>query len=125
PRIWGRRIDGTTFMVYPMGRKVPFVNIFRQGFVLDGPIGGMCAREGKIFVTHRDASGRGVITAFGYDGSHTTIVSDLPAQGDFGVTDIAVHPSNGRLFFGVGTATNSGVVGLDNIWVKKHPDVCD
>ena len=42
------------------------------------------------------------------------------------MTDIAVDPVSGRLFFGVGAATNSGVVGLDNWnWVQKYPDFCD
>jgi glucose/arabinose dehydrogenase len=70
----------------------------------------------------------GVITEFGYDGSHRTVVSNLPAQGDFSVTDIAVSPVDGMLYFGVGAATNSGVVGLDNFeedWARDHPDACD
>jgi len=41
--------------------------------------------------------------------------------------DISVD-RNGRLYFGVGSATNSGVVGLDNWdsdWVRKHQSFCD
>jgi glucose/arabinose dehydrogenase len=82
----------------------------------------------KLYVTHRDAGGRGTVTAFGLDGSHTTVIGDLPAQGDYSVTDICVRPSDGRLFFAVGSATNSGVVGTDNWmtgWLRKHPEVCD
>jgi glucose/arabinose dehydrogenase len=43
------------------------------------------------------------------------------------VTDLAIGP-NGRLYFGVGTATNSGVVGLDNWsvgWVRRYSRVAD
>jgi glucose/arabinose dehydrogenase len=70
----------------------------------------------------------GVITAFGYDGSHTTVIANLPAQGDYGVTDLAISPVDHRLYFGIGAATNSGVVGLDNWeegWVRKHRMACD
>ena len=44
------------------------------------------------------------------------------------MTDIAVQPSDGRLFFGLGAMTNSGVVGLDDWaigWVQRHPNGCD
>jgi glucose/arabinose dehydrogenase len=107
--------------IYPRGNRIPFLN---QGFVMNGPIGGMVCVAGKIIVTHRDRGGMGVVTALGYDGGHSTIVADLPAQGDYSVTDIAINPVNGRLYFGVGAATNSGVVGLDNWangWVDEHP----
>ncbi len=126
PAIFGFKPSGERFNIYPVGRRIPF-NPVRTGFRIYGPIGGMTVVQGRIYVTHRDANWRGAITAFGYDGSHSTIVADLPAQGDYSVTDIAVHP-NGRLWFGLGAATNSGVVGLDNWesgWVRYYPDFCD
>ena len=70
----------------------------------------------------------GMVTAIGLrDGSRRTIVAGMPAQGDYGLTDLAVSP-DGRLYFGIGTATNSGIVGLDNWavgWVRQHPKVHD
>jgi glucose/arabinose dehydrogenase len=125
PAVFGFKRDGTRFDIYPYGRRIPFIH---TGFTIHGPIGGIFAHRGKIYVSHRDDDDRGVITAFGYDGSHTTIVADLPAEGDYGITDMAINPNNGRLYFGVGSATNSGVVGLDNWaegWVQKHRDFCD
>jgi glucose/arabinose dehydrogenase len=66
----------------------------------------------------------GAITAFDYDGNHTTIIANLPARGDNGMSDLILR--RGRLWFGVGSATNSGVVGMDNWhWVKKYPDFAD
>jgi glucose/arabinose dehydrogenase len=131
PRIYGFKKDGTFFDVYPGKGMLPFrvklpVSIpGTEGFKVYAPIGGMTVAHGKIYVTHRDAEGKGVITAFGYDGSHTTIVADLPAQGDYSVTDI-VSGIDGRLHFGVGTATNSAVVGLDNMsWLRQHRHVYD
>jgi hypothetical protein len=125
PHIFGYHPDGTYFNIYPYKRNVSF---YPTGFVLYGPVGGMAATGGKIFVSHRDHDGQGVITALGYQGEHSTVIAGLPARGDYGVTDLAINPTNGRLFFGVGTATNSGVVGVDNWdegWLKRYPDVLD
>lgn len=128
PRIYGWREDGTFFPVYPRRGPIPLLNLGRGSLDFRGPIGGMVVSQGKAYVSHRDSSGMGVITAFDLkDGSTATVVADLPARGDYGVTDLAVHP-NGRLYFGVGAATNSGVVGLDNWaagWVRKYADFAD
>ncbi|HEY8668637.1 MAG TPA: hypothetical protein VIL86_18465 [Tepidisphaeraceae bacterium] len=125
PRIYGFKHDGTRFDVYPYGRQVPFI---KTGFRIYGPVGGMCIVENRVYVSHRDKDGLGVISALGFDGSHKTILAGLPARGDCGMTDLVMHPRNGRLYFGVGAATNSGVVGLDNWsagWIKDHPDFHD
>ena len=129
PHIFGCRPDGSTFDIYPPFRpiRVPF-NLAKLGYQIYGPIGGIAiAPEGhKVYVSHRDGDGNGVVTAFGYDGSHQTVIASIPAQGDNGMSDVALNPTTGRLWFGVGTATNSGVVGLDNwSWVKKYPNFCD
>ena len=119
-RIFGYRRDGSRFDIYPKGTSLPFGRK-----PVNAPVGGMVAAHGRIFVTHRDAEGKGVVSAFDYDGTQSTIVADLPAQGDHSVTDIAVGP-DGRLYFGVGSATNSAVVGLDNLpWLRRNPDTRD
>jgi hypothetical protein len=122
PHIFGYHKDHTYFNVYPYNRNI---SISPTGFVMYGPIGGMACYKNRIYVSHRDRDDTGVITALGYDGAHNTVVANLPAQGDYGVTDVVIH--NGRVYFGVGMATNSGVVGLDNydLWLKRHPDVHD
>ena len=129
PRIYAIRKDGTMFNIYPTGRRFPQpLRWLQGGFRLYGPIGGIAVDDGKVYVSHRDKDDFGVITAFTYDGKHTTIVGKLPAQGEYGMGDIAIHPPTGRLWFGVGAATNSGVVGLDNWaagWVKNHPNFSD
>jgi glucose/arabinose dehydrogenase len=125
PHIFGFHKDGTYFNIYPWKRNISF---YPTGKVLYGPIGGMVCRNGKIYVSHKDRDGMGVITALGYDGSQTTIIAGLPARGDYGVTDLVFSPIDDRLWFGVGTATNSGVVGQDN-WdegsLKRYPDLHD
>lgn len=117
--------SGKQELFYPRGRKIPFSLVF-TGWKMYGPIGGMVAYQGEVYVSHRDENGMGVITALDNRGNHRTVVANLPAQGDYGVTDIAID--SGLLYFGVGTATNSGVVGLDNWtagWVVRHPEVHD
>jgi hypothetical protein len=129
PRIFGIRKDGSQFTIYPSDKRFPFpINWVKPGFRIYGPVGGIALHEGKVFVTHRDKDGYGAVSAFTYDGKHMTIVGKLPAQGDYGMGGIAIDPSFGRLYFGVGAATNSGVVGLDNWangWVKRYPEFCD
>ena len=131
PHIYGYRRgreDGY-FSIYPAGKRLPLnIQNIAGGFRIYGPIGGMTLdrQSKKLYVTHRNAQGDGVITAFGMDGSHTTVDAGFPAKGDFSITDIAISPTTGRLWFGVGAATNSGVVGLDNWrWAKQNPNFCD
>jgi glucose/arabinose dehydrogenase len=116
---------GKPTIVYPQGKVLgPFRS---NPFRMYGPIGGMAVRDGKIYVSHRDHDDLGVISAITYDGKGSTVIAGLPAQGDYGVTDLAFS-GDGKLYFGVGAATNSGVVGLDNWdagWVQKHPKVSD
>jgi glucose/arabinose dehydrogenase len=125
PSIYGFTPSGSRFTVYhdprlPLGIGSPKHKLY-------GPIGGMVWHDGKLYVSHRDANRRGVISALGYDGSRKTVVAGMPAQGDYGLTDLAIGP-DGRLYFGIGTATNSGVVGIDNWaigWVRRWPGVRD
>ncbi len=51
------------------------------------------------------------------------VLSGLPFYGDFGNSNVVFH--EGAMYFGVGTATNSGVVGPDNSWVGTYPSVRD
>ena len=126
PAIYGFRPDGTRFDIY-RDPNLPF-GIASPKNKLNGPIGGMLYHDGKLYVSHRDRNDLGVITAIRLrDGSRSTIVAGMPAQGDYGLTDLALG-ADGRIYFGIGTATNSGVVGLDNWavgWVRKHPKVHD
>ena len=93
------------------------------------PSAGSLCHNGKLYVSHRDRNGFGVITAFDYYGRppHRRLRPARPGR----VRRHRAWPSDprtGRLYFGVGTATNSGVVGLDDCaigWVGHHPDVCD
>ena len=126
PAIYGFRTDGTRFDIYH-DPNLPFA-IAAPRNKLYGPIGGILYHDGKLYVSHRDRNELGVISAIRLrDGSRTTVVAGMPAQGDYGLTDLALG-ADGRLYFGIGTATNSGIVGLDNWavgWVRRHPKVHD
>ena len=103
PRLYAFAPDGRFFDIYPRGRlpklpNLPF-DIGKGSFDFEGPIGGVVISGGRILVTHRDRNGRGMLTSFGFDGTHSTVVADLPAEGEFGVTDVAVQPIDGPDLF--------------------------
>lgn len=126
PRIYGFNLEDNSYInIYPKGRVFA---LFSRNNVIRAPIGGLAVQGNEIFVSHRDDRGMGRISAIDLEGNIRTVVADLPAAGDHSVTDIAIHPTTGRLYFGLGTATNSGVVGTDNFatgWVRRHPDFAD
>ncbi|MEM8874471.1 MAG: hypothetical protein AAGD32_09445 [Planctomycetota bacterium] len=120
------RFDGTTDTLYP--RRNPLIPDFLEKINdprrIRGPIGGLLLLGNKLFITHRDERDLGVVTALDMrDYTLMTVVADIPTAGEHSITDLAVHPTSGRLYFGVGSATNSGVVGLDDWklgWVAQH-----
>jgi hypothetical protein len=122
-RIWGFTPKGARYAIYPLKTTaLPTFGLGGPQFEIHGPVSSMLVYEGRIYVSHHDADGMGVISALDYWGGHRTIVSGLPAWGEHGMGGMAVHPKNKRLFFGVGSVTNSGVVGPDDFqmgWVKE------
>lgn len=79
------------------------------------PLIGINSRDGDIYVSHR-----GVITVLKKDGTRQDIISGLPSSGDYSNSKVDFGP-DGKMYFGLGTATNSGVVGPDNNWVYNYP----
>ena len=128
PRIIAYKPDGTAFDIYPRNISLPF-GIAGDKLELVGPIGGMVAANGKVYVAHRDRNRRGVVTAFDIaTGAPSTVVADLPTEGEHGVLDLVLSRNDGRLYFSIGSITNSGVVGLDNWqqgWVIDHEQARD
>jgi glucose/arabinose dehydrogenase len=87
--------------------------VIAEGF--DPPLTGINCYQGDIYVSHR-----GTITVVKQDGKKQDILSGLPSWGDHHNNQMVFGP-DGKMYFGQGTATNSGVVGEDNGWVKKYP----
>lgn len=80
------------------------------------PLTGINYLNGCIYVSHR-----GFVTVVAPDGSMNDIISGLPSWGDHHNNRVIFGPDD-KMYFGQGTATNSGVVGEDNAyWVKNYP----
>jgi glucose/arabinose dehydrogenase len=128
PRIIAYKPDGTSYDVYPRKTTLPF-GIAGDKLELIGPVGGMAVANGKVYVAHRNRFHRGMITALDIaTGRPQTVVADLPAEGEHGMLDLVLNRYDGRLYFAIGSMTNSGVVGLDNWaqgWVIDHDQACD
>jgi len=89
------------------------LEVIAEGF--NPPLNGIAYRDGNIYVSHK-----GYITVVRENGEKVNIISGLPSLGDFSNNNVVFGPDN-KIYFGIGSATNSGVVGLDNKWIYEHP----
>ncbi len=88
---------------------------------LNGPVTDLLWHDKRLYISHR-----GKISVL-ENGAVRDLVTGLPSLGDHHNNQLAVGP-DGKIYFGQGTATNSGVVGLDSFkmgWLAKYPDVSD
>jgi glucose/arabinose dehydrogenase len=90
---------------------------------LNGPVTDLLWYRGRLYISHR-----GKISSLESNGEVRDLVTGLPAFGDHHNNQLTVGP-DGKLYFGMGTATNSGVVGTDNaypyLWLTLYGDVHD
>ncbi|MBH1940947.1 hypothetical protein I5677_08595 [Mobilitalea sibirica] len=104
---------------YITGNPVIYRYVDNEFIVLaDGfhvPLLGITEFEDKIYVAHR-----ATVTIIYPNGTRSDIITGLPSYGDYSNSKVAFGP-NGKMYFGQGTATNSGVVGIDNLWINQHP----
>lgn len=85
------------------------------------PVTGLLVADGTIYVSHKTKVSRVV------GGKLQDVVTGLPSLGDHQNNNIVLG-QDGRIYVGQGTATNSGVVGIDNDlfgWLKGNPAVHD
>lgn len=82
------------------------------------PWSGVTWHQGAFYVAEGGVRAEGRILRIGEE---TTVLADhLPSMGDHHVDGPVVGP-DGRVYFGIGTATNAGVVAMDDrSWVKRH-----
>jgi glucose/arabinose dehydrogenase len=93
----------------------------------NGPWTGMSFAGGAFYVAEGGETRGGRILRITPQGEITALVEDLPSVGDHHTNGAVVGP-DGWIYFGQGTATNSGVVGPDNRdfgWLARHPDFHD
>lgn len=74
---------------------------------LSAPVTDILWHQGKLYISHK-----GRISVF-ENGRVRDIVTGLPSHGDHSNNQLSIGP-DGKLYFGQGSATNSGVVGIDN-----------
>lgn len=91
---------------------------------LNGPITDLefNKHNGLLYASHR-----GVISAIDGGGHIKDLIVGLPSMGDHQNDQIAFGP-DGRLYFGQGTVTNTGVAGEDSYaygWLKTSPELHD
>ncbi|MHA3770656.1 PQQ-dependent sugar dehydrogenase [Verrucomicrobiota bacterium sgz303538] len=113
PRLLRVESDGHTTVVARGGRN--------------GPWNGVTHARGNFYVAEGGELEGGRILRISPSGGISTLVSGLPSIGDHHTNGPAVGP-DGWIYFGQGTATNSGVVGKDNAefgWVKRNPQFHD
>jgi glucose/arabinose dehydrogenase len=91
------------------------------------PWTGVTFHQGAFFIAEGGEKEGGRIIRVTPDGQVTPLVSGLPSMGDHHTNGPVIGP-DGSLYFSVGTATNSGVVGPDNMdmgWLRRHPKFHD
>ncbi|HYO16508.1 MAG TPA: PQQ-dependent sugar dehydrogenase [Thermoanaerobaculia bacterium] len=91
------------------------------------PWNGTVFQGGAFYIADGGEKSGGRILRVTPEGAIRPIVEGLPSVGDHHTNGPAVGP-DGWIYFGQGTATNSGVVGTDNYefgWLKRHPDFHD
>lgn len=105
------------------GAAETFFTLPEERWYLPGAVTGACWHEGYLYVMNTD-------TLFRLDANGQNleeIVTGLPGIGDHQANYPVVGP-DGKLYFAVGTATNSGVVGEDDYafeWLSKNPTFHD
>lgn len=93
----------------------------------NGPWTGVAFHGGAFYVAEGGVLDGGRILRITPDGNVTALIEDLPSRGDHHTNGPAVGP-DGSVYFSVGTATNSGVVGPDNAefgWLRRFEDFHD
>ncbi|WP_223266427.1 PQQ-dependent sugar dehydrogenase [Gelidibacter gilvus] len=94
---------------------------FAEGFI--GPVTDLLWHNDLLYVSHK-----GKISTVSQAGNITDIITDLPSYGDHQNNGMSIGP-DGKLYFGQGTVTNSGIVGLDNVypyvWLMLYPEEHD
>ncbi len=104
------------------GEWEPFFTLPEERWIKTGAVTGACWHQGSLYLMNTDTLSR-----VGPDGTMEDIVTGLPGLGDHQANYPVVGP-DGKLYFGVGTATNLGVVGADNFgyeWLPKFPQFHD
>lgn len=92
----------------------------------NGPWNGVDWADGAFYVTEGGSMEGGKLLRIDDAGGVRELATRLPSMGDHHVNGPIVH--GGWIYFGIGAATNSGVVGEDSAkfgWLARHPTFHD
>jgi glucose/arabinose dehydrogenase len=92
---------------------------------LGQPITGLVFHDGSLWVSQGSNPGR--IDRLELDGTITNVLDNLPGGGNYHTGMVAFGP-DGKMYWGQGAMTNTGIVGLDALimgWLKKLPHSVD
>lgn len=112
PKLLKIQPDGSTTTVYT-GQK-------------NGPWTGITYSKGYFYIAEGGQVEGGKILKISNEGTTQVLVEGLPSLGDHHTNGPVIR--DGYLYFGQGTATNSGIVGNDNAsfgWLYRFPDFHD
>lgn len=93
----------------------------------NGPWTGVTRHGAYFYVAEGGALEGGRIVRISDNGQMQAIADNLPTRGDHHTNGPVIGP-DGWLYFGLGSATNSAVVGEDNLkfgWLKRYPEFHD
>lgn len=119
---------GIGFARTPRGGKIWKVtqdgekSLLAQGF---GLITGLVFHDGSLWVSQGSNPGR--IDRLELDGTISPVLDTLPGGGNYHTGMVAFGP-DGKMYWGQGSMTNMGLVGLDALimgWLKKLPHSVD
>ncbi|ETK37151.1 PQQ-dependent sugar dehydrogenase [Microbispora sp. ATCC PTA-5024] len=92
---------------------------------LGSPVTGLVFHDGSLWVSQGSDPGR--VSRLELDGRLTHVLDDLPGGGNYHTNEVAFGP-DGKMYWGQGAMTNTGLVGLDALvmgWLKKLPHSVD
>jgi glucose/arabinose dehydrogenase len=93
----------------------------------NGPWTGVTYSKGNFYIAEGGELEGGRILRVSPEGKMVRLIENLPSKGDHHTNGPAIG-ADGKIYFGQGTATNSGVVGEDNAkfgWLKRFPQFHD
>jgi glucose/arabinose dehydrogenase len=104
------------------GHKQVYYEVPAERWIKTGAATGACWQDGRLYFMNTDA-----LTRIDATGRAEDIVTGLPGHGDHQANHPVVGP-DGKIYFGMGSVTNMGVVGADNAgyeWLPKFPNAHD
>jgi len=104
------------------GAYETFFELPKEDWNSVGAMTGACWYQGHLYVMNTDT-----LLRIRLDGTTEQVLTDLPGRGDHQANYPVVGP-DGKLYFAVGSATNTGIVGADNFayeWLPKFPQFAE